>query len=364
MDDVYKPIWKAPDGDALYIVFSGGLRAVKAGGDSWIFQPVLFHGEPCLSRPIPKRKLMNLTSKEGYLPIAFQDISWSNGSYYSSWKPIVDGRVENWQTPASLWANISRNFRKSSAERSGQIAPETFEDYVKAADAPDSIADAAQAISLSIANADSALSHICDFYHDQLVEIMRTNMRPGMLHGKPSDNVLYASVHSFFVHVGSARDHLATFIAREMNISNEVDDLNKLKNKIKIDDLESNRLLSLLKARDCLRVQSDSSQIIVSGWLKEFNALRRRFVHGTPYGSFFLESVGSVKTVNQGEGRFKYHRNIKIGDTSDYDLLDILVYHYRNFAKLFLELAQESGKDTSMLTLTDEDILSVSREKN
>ena len=49
-------------------------------------------------------------------------------------------------------------------------------------------------------------------------------------------------------------------------------------------------------------------------------------------------------------------RPVVIEDNADADVLDVIAYHYKRATDLFYSLAEASGRDISMLRLTDKDI--------
>ena len=58
-------------------------------------------------------------------------------------------------------------------------------------------------------------------------------------------------------------------------------------------------------------------------------------------------------------GIYRYVRPVLTEGDAERDVLDVVVYHYKRATALFQDMAEASGRDISMLRLTDKDIISV-----
>jgi hypothetical protein len=96
--------------------------------------------------------------------------------------------------------------------------------------------------------------------------------------------------------------------------------------------------------------------------MKEVTDLRNEFMHRRTYGDRFIEAMGFAQPVDREIGLYRYIRPIVLKSGDD-DVLNVILRHYREMTSLCFEAALKSGHDTSMLTLTNSDIISVELQR-
>jgi hypothetical protein len=223
----------------------------------------------------------------------------------------------------------------------------------------------AQSISLSLRSADISIEQIAEYYHEQLVDSMASGSLSGQRRASTLDQTLFAHVHSFFMHLGAARDYLAAFIATGLGKDPvKVDSLGRLVKILRSPHFAASPILQLMRSRGFLAPSAAGAhKWEVSGWLQIVTSLRNEFVHMRPYGSKSLERMGYAVAVNIEQGIYRYTRPIVINGDADNDLLDVVTSHYRYATAFFQDAANIAGQDTSILSLTDKDIISLQMTK-
>jgi hypothetical protein len=212
---------------------------------------------------------------------------------------------------------------------------------------------------------DINIEQIAEFYHEQLVNLMSGGRLTGQRSGSSQDQTLFAHVHSFFLHLGAARDYLGAFIAMRIGQDpEEIDSMAGLIRILKQEHLGTDKLLDLLHAKGFVRPSpQNAKKWEAAGWLKQASALRNQFAHQRPYGSRHAERFGWAVAISEENGIFRYYRPIVDKDGVERDVLDVIAEHYKNCTSFFHEMAAQSGKDISIFHFTDEDIISISMEK-
>lgn len=204
---------------------------------------------------------------------------------------------------------------------------------------------------------DINVEQIADFYNEQLVSQMASGLLDGRKSSTTLDQMLYAHVHSFFMHIGAARDYLAALIG--FRLGKDKNSLAWLADALKVDDLEKDALLSILQKRGYLGKKTNSTnKVEVAGWLAEMTEIRNRLMHRRPYGSLFVEKMGYAVVIDSENGLYRYTRPI-VMDEGECDVLDLVIQHYRAACSLFLDCAEQSGLNTDMPVLSVSDIISV-----
>lgn len=210
---------------------------------------------------------------------------------------------------------------------------------------------------------DVAVEGISDFYNEHLVNCMYGGQISGQRTGSPSDQLLFAQVHSFFLHLGAARDYLAAFIAHRLGLNaapGKTDTINALEKKLEAKHIGNDRILDLLISKQWLTQEDNQTgKWVTSGWLKKVGKLRNDIVHRRPYGLHFQEKFGWTEPVQKELGIYRYTRPVHLDELTQTDLLDVVCSHYQTCNDFFLDAAHQSGLDSSMFTLTDEHILSI-----
>jgi len=224
----------------------------------------------------------------------------------------------------------------------------------------------AQSISLCLRSVDISVGRIAEFYHEQLIDLMASGALNGQRRATTLDQSLYAHVHSFFMHLGAARDYLAAFIALGIGKNpDRIDSLARLVEIIRSQHFASSPLLQQALTKGFLAVSATKShRWETAGWLREVSDLRNQFIHKRPYGEKFFERAGFAQAVDSDEGVYRYFRPIIVGADPNRDLLDIIGHHYRQSITFFQDAADGSGLDAAIETITDRDIISFEVHRN
>ena len=353
---------RQPDGNALILHFNGGIRAGQIDKDVWKLDPFLAGGKPVIKGPFSRAQLQAFSAKHKLIGIAFESMGWTKGSYHSSWTPINPKRENHFLGPADLWRNISSNITRGRTDEKlrGMVDP----NHEKVAALLDDRAESerlAQSISLSLRSVDISIGQVADFYHEQLVDCMALGALNGRRRATSHDQTLYAHVHSFFMHLGAARDYLAAFAAASLGKDPEkLDSLGRLTEMIRSQHFETSPILQLIRSKGYLAPSATNAhRWEASGWLRDMGIMRNQYVHKRPYGEMFHERMGHARAIDSEHGVYRYFRPIVIDNNADQDLLDVISNHYREATALFQDAAQVSGFNTAILSITDKDIISL-----
>lgn len=349
------------DGSAFILHCGGGFRAGQIDKDLWKIVPILVDGRPCVKWPLTRQQLQKFTSQYKLSGIAFESMGWTNGTYHSIWTPINPGRDNHFLGPADLWRNIASNITKSRTDVDLRNMVDPSRD--KVATLLDSRADVerlAQSISLSLRSVDISIGQIVDFYHEQLVDLMALGSLKGQRRSTSLDQTLYAHVHSFFMHLGAARDYLAAFMASAVGKdSARIDSLARLTEVLRSQHFGQSPILQLMRARGYLMPKpSNGHRWTAAGWLEEIGDLRNHFIHKRPYGERFFERAGYAYAIDVDQGVYRYFRPVVLDKNADRDLLDVLANHYRHATAFFQDAAHASGLNSAVMSITDKDIIS------
>ncbi len=159
---------------------------------------------------------------------------------------------------------------------------------------------------------DISVEQIAEFYNEQLVNHMASGSLEGKRASSTLDQTLFAHVHSFFMHLGAARDYLAAFCALRMGKDpQKVDSFARLAEAVRPEHFSADDLLQLLQARGYFRQKPTSSvKFELAGWMEEVTDLRNEFMHRRPYGDRFIEQMGFAQPVDREAGLYRYVRPI------------------------------------------------------
>lgn len=365
-NDMKLTLPRQQDAQGFYLHCVGGFRAALSKKDVWMIEPVMDEGHPCRKGFFAKAELDAFICRTRLTPIAFHSFGWTGGSYYSSWSPLIRGRTNHLQGAANLWSNLSSNLarQRSGTELRDMTAP-TREKIAKLLDDKTEEEWLARSISLSLRSMDISVEQIVEFYHEQLVNKMRNGLIDGRRSAGTQDRTLYAHVHSFFLHLGAARDYLAALIAARIGKdANKIDSMARLVDALRPKHFGADALLDLLETRKFIRpTPSNPNRREMSGWLKEASDLRNQFVHRRPYGARHVERYGHVTAIAPQTGIYRYVRPVLVENEIERDVLEVVVAHYQEATALFQDLAESSGRDVSMVALTDKDIISMERKR-
>lgn len=360
-EKISAPLLRQKDGYSLYIFFTGGIRASNSEDDLWQIEPIYDDGKAYRKGLINKKDLQNFAASMGIKPIAFGTYGWIDGRYYSSWKPIFGNKKSHLLSPPNLWSNIAANISEcNEQERELNLERTELEKIAEIYDDQSLEESLSRSISLSLRSMEINIEQIAEHYFEQLVDTMYTRSFATAC-STTGDQTLFAHVHSFFLHLGAARDYLAAFIAKQIGIDAKTNSLEKLRKKLLLSHIGSSPMLEKLISDGLMVPPPDSlGQWDISGWLRKANRLRNILVHERPYGSKYLEKYGSTKELSKEMGVYRHFRIVCTEDSSDLDLLDVINDFYQNCMSLFENMADLSGFDKSMMVYTDNDIISIS----
>jgi hypothetical protein len=147
----------------------------------------------------------------------------------------------------------------------------TWEQIARLTDDHTEVEWLARSISLSLRSMDISIEQIAEFYYEQLVNLMAAG-----LIADTQNQTLFAHVHTFFLHLGAARDYLAALIAARIRKNpSKIDSMANLTEVLEPQDVETDALLKLLENRKFIQpTPSNMNRLEISGWLKEATTLR------------------------------------------------------------------------------------------
>lgn len=351
------------NGEAFYLYFTGGFRAARVDmdADEWIVEPVLIDGKPCSAGTLGRGQLQKLTKEHGFAPVAFHASGWDRGEYFSHWTPINPKHRNHLQRPSDLWSNIAIHLSSGRVDTLSRSSdPVTKGKIFDTLDAHEPKEAFAKFISLSLLSMDISIERVCEYYNEQLDNHMSSGDIDGEGASNTQDSVLFSHVHSFFLHLGAARDYLGAFLAAEVGLDpQECDSLARLVAKLRRDRPPTGALFDFLVSESAIAPHPNKlNGYSVGGWMEEVTALRNALVHKRPYGARFSERLGRAVLVSAEHGLARYVRDIHYGANSVGDALEVMLSHYVRSVTFFHDAALNTGCNTSMLTLTDQDLVS------
>lgn len=350
------------DGGALYLHFTGGFRAAKLDKGTWQIEPVLINGKPCATGPVATSQLETLAKENDYRAIAFHEFGWMDGVYYSSWSPIVPGKRNHLEGPSELWSNIAGNIARTRTKEFFETADRlSAAEITQALDDQNQVEALARYISLSLRSMDISVEQIAGHYHEQLVNHMAAGRVDGERSANTLSQTLHAHVHSFFLHLGAARDYLGALIAFRIGLDpQKTDSMARLVKELRRINQPTDALLDVLvSSGNVAAYPRKACKFAVSGWMQEVTSLRNTLVHKRPYGSKFSERSGWVTPTQKRDGLFRYLRPLQLNGNEEQDVFEILHHHYQQCTRLMHQAAIASGGDTSMLHIADNDVISL-----
>lgn len=321
---------------------TGGLKIWQISRDEWSYGPVLRHGKPCIAGvftfPEVKKKIENIQ----LIPIGYEYCSSIDGIVTNTYMSVYPVSKKNPFPTTDVWQNIVGNMAGAKEQSDG-----LHRRY-------------AQYLTASLRSLDFCIAAMANHYHNQLVSSLREGRPEGQRYSHISDLSFAANVHSFFLHFGSARDYLATLVARRCGIqSKEVDSLASLAKRLHPSRLPDDPLLRHLLNSGLLVPDVDGKKMQAGGWLKGASALRNSVVHNHPYGSREPEQAGMILSIDGAKETFKYWRPIMVDGEGDRDALDVATKVYHNTMHLFGWLAEKSGLKPDIRTLDDTSIVDI-----
>ncbi|WP_157001342.1 hypothetical protein [Paracoccus sp. S4493] len=345
---------------AISLNFTGGIKAWKLDHNEWSLGPIEYFGAPTIIASLSDSELRSAISHLGISPVQYENTNVSGGIATTFLRSASAGQSDVSIGPADVWHNISKNIGRDRIRRYRCERTEANFSEIKK-EKPKTTFDERYAdyISDSLRSMDICVGAICSYYHQALIAAIRSKQQPGTGVATTADLPFIANVHSFFIHVGAARDYLALLIARRLNLRDKINGMNRLVEDLDWDSVSIDPLILKLVSEGCLARKDGSTKCKVSGWLEQVSNLRNTLVHKRPYGSHADEQLGRIEKVEGLNGHFVYIKPIVMGDANIKDTLDVVADTYAKMGRLFLDLAGVSGGDTSIPVLTDGQISEV-----
>ena len=293
--------------------------------------------------------------------VAYQQINWMNGAYTSHWAPYIPGESNFFESPADRWSHVAANLRQARTQPLIEAISDPNRMQIDAIlDDHSEPERLARSIALSLRNLDTSVSEVASFYHEELINLLAAGSVGGNRHASMRDQSLYALVHSFFLHLGSARDYLSAFVALQLGMDmTKTDSMARLVDALRGPDTSGSPILHLLASKGYVQPKTaPSTKLEVAGWLDEVTDLRNEFTHRRTYGQKMAEGMGHLRPLDASVGLFRYFRPIS-WKAVDQDVFDVMISHYEKINELFFAAAGLSGYDMSILRITDEDVISV-----
>ncbi|PLP59008.1 hypothetical protein CYK37_10915 [Mesorhizobium loti] len=356
-----QPVPRVSDGHAFLINWAGGLQSAERDRDQWRIIPVQHNNKPHASGHYTKAGVQAFMAQRGVRFVAYQQIIWTKGEYNSSWAPFIPGQSNFANSPADLWGRVASNLGRERAQPLIRAIEKPTTNQIEAIlDAQSEPERLARSISLSLRNLDTSVAEISAFYHNELTSFLAVGKVNGSRSSSMRDQTLYALVHSFFLHLGSARDYLAAFTALELGMdTTKTDSMARLIEALRGPDTSGSPILQLLASKGYIRPRANpSAKWEAAGWLSEVTDIRNEFTHRRTYGQTTVEQMGHVRLIDAEVGLYRYFRPI-LWKTSDNDVFDVIINHYESVNELFFSAAELSGHDTSIIHINDNDIISV-----
>lgn len=359
--DVMQPIPRVGDADGFMTHWAGGLQTAERNKDQWHILPVLHAGKPHASGYYSRAAMMAFMAQRQVKFVAFQQMSWINGQYTSHWAPFIPGESNFHQSPADLWGRVAGNLGRARTEPLiEEVENPTAAQIEAILDAQGEAERIARSISLSLRNLDTAVSQIASFYNEELTNMLSAGRIDGVRSSSTRDQSLYALVHSFFLHLGAARDYLAAFIALQLNMDPaKTDSMARLIDTLRGPRTTGSTILQMLEEKGYIRlIGAPSTKWEDAGWLDEATDLRNEFTHRRTYGHTTAERMGHLRVIDAHVGLYRYFRPLT-WKGGEQDVYDVVVANYESVNELFFSAAKLSGHDLSILHITDKDVISV-----
>lgn len=362
--DEMQPMQRVGNASGFFANWSGGIQAIQADEHRWRILPVLTGGRPCVNGFYSKATMRQFLLERGLQFVAFESISWTKGAYTSHWSPQIPGQTNFFRGPADLWHSISSNIGQGrNHPQLAALTNPSREELAAIFDARTEPERLAQSIGLSLRNMDISVHGIFEFYHEELTNLLAHGQTDGTSSASMRDQVLFAHIHAFFLHFGSARDYLAALIA--FRLGHNPDDVDSLTELLKVTspaDVAGEPLLALLLSRGYIAQRPNNPlKLQQSGWLWQATDQRNELTHRRTYGDLFIEGMGHLIALDSDDGIFRYVRPLGGSYPAD-DVFDAILEHYANINELFFAAAGAAGYDSSIPTLTDADIISVEEQ--
>lgn len=362
--DEMQPVQRIGNAAGFLANWSGGVQAIQADEHRWRILPILTGGRPCVNGSYSKAAMRQFLLERGLQFVAFESMSWTNGAYTSLWSPQIPGQTNFFRGPADLWHSMSSNIGQVRGQpQLAALTNPTREEVAAILDARTEPERLAQSVGLSLRNMDTSVRGIFEFYHEELTNLLAHGQTDGTSSASMRDQVLFAHIHAFFLHLGSARDYLAALIA--FRLGHDPHDADSLTNLLKVigaGDVAGEPLLALLSSRGYIAPrQNNPLKLHQAGWLWHATDQRNELTHRRTYGDLFIEGMGHLSTLDADDGLYRYVRPLGGSYPAD-DVFDAILKHYGNANELFFAAVGAAGYDASIRILTDADLVSIEEQ--
>ena len=283
---------KQEDGNGCLLHFSGGVRASKQSDNTWAILPILNNQNPSILGKFDQKQIETFARETSLLAVGIQRYGRHEGIYHSNFYPILPDQRSNLEAPSDLWGNIATNItQQRCGDKLRNLDQPTEREIAQILDNQGNEENFANAISLSLRSMDFHAERISEFYYDRLMSHMHRSLIQKEKSGGVGDQELYAHVHSFFLHLGTARDYLGAIIAAGLGKNPKINSMAKLLTKVDAVALNSDQLIEVLKNLGFVDNNgSENDKFNIAGWLKEVSDQRNTLVHERPYGCLLYTS--------------------------------------------------------------------------
>ncbi len=351
------------DHEVTTVHFSGGVKAWTGGNDEWFFGPILHRGKPALAGVLRQSELRSEISQMKLVPIVYERRTSIDGATSVMWKTADPIKVGDHLTATDVWGTISTNLKQSRLDRFLERSPNASREEIVSVLGRSSPEERfSDYISDSLRCIDICIGAICSYYNEQLISFLVKGRRIGERSSSVADLPFIANVHSFFLHLGSARDYLAALIAHRCGLSETVDAMSRLIPKLSPAAISDDMILRHLLEIGYLATKDGSSSVKAAGWLENVSKIRNELIHKRPFGSHQDEKYGQIEAAGESEGRCKFRKPIHVNSRSTSDTLDFISEIYRNTTRLFGNLAIASGYEAKIPIINRKDIIRFSKQ--
>lgn len=337
--------------------FTGGIKAWQRDTNEWSFGPIIYQGEPVMAGILSQELLRTAVQAMELTAVLMEHHVCIKGESSTARRSIsLLGRTDRLAT-TDIWQTISGNLNKARMAKFKKDFPDnTNEQWVSESNNLTQEESYSAYISDSLKSMDICINAICDYYHEQLVSSLRSGRKENQRYSSLADLSFTANVHSFFLHLGSARDYLASLIAARCGMPDNIDAMNRLTDKLKWESLPDDPLIKLMVDQKILTKKGGAEKSKISGWFEKVSDVRNQFIHKRPFGLHEDERMGWVKSAGGIAGHYRFCTPINLNENSDFvDALDYISDVYHKINRLFGDLALVSGYNVTIPSYSDKD---------
>ncbi|MGF3024454.1 hypothetical protein ACQVP2_16710 [Methylobacterium aquaticum] len=344
---------------SFYMHCTGGVRFAQIDDDIWVLEPALIGHKAHRIGHFRRSNLGFIIRKLGLKVIAFQESHWISGSYNPIWCPINTEKINHFRSSSDLWSSIASNISKRRMQNLSVAQIGSDKSIVDILDDANDEERLSRYISLSLRNIDFTVEQICEFYNEQLTDLINRGLLESQRITNLIDQMLFSHVHSFFTHLGNARDYLGAFLAHRLGKNpQKIDAMNKLIDILRNQHFSGEKMLQLMKSKGLFESIEGSTRWREAGWLRDASKIRNEFIHKRPYGSSHEERFGSIIKINDNPIVYRYFRPLKYTN-NNIDILDYICHIYRECVTTFYNLAELTGLNTEILAIENRDVISL-----